>query len=393
MRYAQRMDQVRSSFIRDNLKVIQIPGMISFAGGMPAAELFPVEAYREACNCVLSEHGRQALQYDTTDGYRPLRQIIASDLMRQAGVTGMSEDNIVITTGSQQGIDCAGKLFLDPTDVVLCEKPSFIGAINAFRVYQPQIVQVEMDDKGLRIDALEEALKTYPRAKFIYTIPDFQNPSGLSLDLERRKQLVGLAEQYDVPIIEDSPYHRLRYTGPDLPAVKSFDTRGLVIYLGTFSKIFSPGIRLAWMCASEEVISKVILLKQSADLHTSSIAQRELVKLMEIYSFEEHVQCIKQVYSARKDLMLDRIAAEFPDCARVSPVDGGLFLWVTLPAHVDTMDLYFQAIDEKVTFVPGSPFFVDDSEKNHMRLNFSSMQEEKIVEGMKRLGKLVRSVC
>lgn len=392
LRYSERMGQIKSSFIRDGLKFTQLPGMISFAGGMPAAELFPVEAYRKAADLVLQESGQSALQYDTTEGYPPLRRMIAEELMDQVGVQGITEENIAITNGSQQGIDFSGRLFLDPGDVVLCENPTYIGALNAFMAYQPRFVQIPMDSDGMRMDALEKALGTTPRAKLIYTIPDFQNPTGLTLSLERRKQMVEIAKQYNVPIIEDNPYQRLRFTGRMLPAIKSFDTTGIVVYLGSFSKIFSPGIRIGWVCADETILNKYITVKQGADLHSSTIAQRELVKLMETFSINEHIQHLNQVYRIREELMLERIASDFPDGFQVTRPEGGFFLWATFPEKINTLSIYQTAIQEKVLFVPGATFYAHEDEKNHMRLSFSNTNEEKIVEGVKRLGKLLHTV-
>jgi DNA-binding transcriptional MocR family regulator len=389
-RFSERMSKVRSSFIRESLKLTKRPGMISLAGGMPAPELFPVEQFRQACDMVLKEQGRSCLQYDTTEGYLPLREHIASVQMKKSGVMDVAAVDITITNGSQQGLDLVGRLFIDKGDVIICESPTYIGAINAFNANMPRFVQVPMDEDGMIISELENALRANPTAKFIYTIPDFQNPTGRTLSLERRKSMLELAESYNIPIIEDSPYASLRYEGEHIPAIKSMDEKGLVVYLGSFSKIFAPGLRVGWICAQADILSRLIILKQGADLQTSSIAQRELVKLIEIYDMDEHVARINALYSRRRNLMLETISREFPAYVKFSRPQGGFFIWVTLPEGTDTMELHNRAVEENVTFVPGATFYADNDVTNSMRLNFASMDEEKIVEGIQRLAEILR---
>ncbi|TDT61524.1 PLP-dependent aminotransferase family protein [Fonticella tunisiensis] len=390
-RLAERMNNLKASEIREILKLTENPEIISFAGGLPAPELFPVEKLKEITIQILENDGKAALQYSTTEGYIPLRKIIAEERMKPAGVN-VSYENILIINGSQQGLDFSGKIFLDKDDVVICESPSYLGAINAFKAYMPKFVEVPMDDDGMIIEELEKALEANPKAKLIYTIPDFQNPTGKTLSVERRKRLVELAEKYNVPIIEDNPYGELRYEGDRLPAIKSFDTKGLVVYLGTFSKTFCPGYRLGWICASPELLSKYIMVKQGADLQASSISQREAALFMEKYKLDEHINKIKKIYRRRRDLMIETIKKEFPETVKYTYPSGGLFTWISLPEGYDSAEILIKALKEKVAFVPGGSFFPNGGHPNHFRLNYSNMPEEKIVEGIRRLGRVLRNL-
>lgn len=390
-RLAERMNNLKASEIREILKLTENPEIISFAGGLPAPELFPVEKLKEITIQILENDGKAALQYSTTEGYIPLRKIIAEERMKPAGVN-VSYENILIINGSQQGLDFSGKIFLDKDDVVICESPSYLGAINAFKAYMPKFVEVPMDDDGMIIEELEKALEANPKAKLIYTIPDFQNPTGKTLSVERRKRLVELAEKYNVPIIEDNPYGELRYEGDRLPAIKSFDTKGLVVYLGTFSKTFCPGYRLGWICASPELLSKYIMVKQGADLQASSISQREAALFMEKYKLDEHINKIKKIYRRRRDLMIETIKKEFPETVKYTYPSGGLFTWISLPEGYDSAEILIKALKEKVAFVPGGSFFPNGGHPNHFRLNYSNMPEEKIIEGIRRLGRVLRNL-
>lgn len=390
IRLSQRMESAKSSVIREFLKISQQPGIISFAGGLPAPELFPVEEYREAANIVLEKSGRNALQYDTTEGFLTLREIIVKERMKSVGVN-TTVDNIAITNGSQQGIDFSGRVFIDKDDVIICENPTYVGAINAFKAYMPRFVQVPMDNDGMIMEELENAIKNNPKAKFIYTIPDFHNPTGITLSLERRKRMVEISEQYDIPIIEDNPYIELRYEDEKIPAIKSFDTNGMVVYLGSFSKIFAPGIRIGWVCASEELLSKYVTVKQGADLQPSTITQRELAKFMEMYSLDKHIKKLISVYAKRKDLMIEMMDKEFPKSIEFTRPKGGFFAWITMPDGIDAMKLCMKALEEKVAFVPGASFFIEKGFDNYFRMNYSSMTEEKIIEGVIRLGKVLKS--
>lgn len=390
-RLAKRMDNLKASEIRELLKLAEMPEIISFAGGMPAPELFPIKEMEFVTKKVLEDEGKLALQYGPTEGYKPLRKIIAEQRMTVSGVK-VDESNILITSGSQQGLDFTGRIFLDKDDIVICESPSYLGAINAFKAYEPKFVEVPMDDDGMIIEELEKALEKHPNAKFIYTIPDFQNPTGKTLAVDRRKRMVELAEKYNVPIIEDNPYGELIFEGEVLPSIKSFDKKGLVVYLGTFSKTFCPGLRIGWVCASPELLAKYIIVKQGADLQTNSMSQREAAIFMQNYDLNEHVNKIKEVYKRRRDLMLETMEKEFPSTCKFTRPRGGLFTWVTLPEGLDAAKILEMCLKENVAFVPGGSFFPNGGHANHFRLNYSNMTEEKIVEGIKRLGKVLRSL-
>lgn len=390
MRFAERMNYLRASEIRELLKLADQPDIISFAGGMPAPELFPIEGLKKAAIKVLDEDGKTALQYGPTEGYSLLRSIIAKERMVPAGVN-VDESNILITNGSQQGLDFTGRVFLDKDDIIICESPTYLGALNAFRAYMPRFVEVPMDDKGMIIEELEKALKAYPNAKYIYTIPDFQNPTGKTLSVERRKKLVKIAERFRIPIIEDNPYGELIYEGERLPAIKSFDETGIVIYLGTFSKTFCPGMRLGWVCAEQNLLSKYILVKQGADLQPSSISQREAAVFMQMNNLNEHILKIRSVYKKRRDIMVAALKNELPENCTFTYPEGGLFTWVTLPENMNARDIIIKALDEKVAFVVGGSFFANGGHENTMRLNYSYMPEDKIIEGVKRLGKVLKN--
>lgn len=391
IKFANRMSMLKTSEIRELLKLTESPDIISFAGGLPAPELFPIQKIKEAAEIVLDESGKSALQYGATEGFLPLRKIIAEERMKSAGVDVTASD-ILITSGSQQGLDFTGKIFLNPGDVVICESPSYLGAINAFRAYEAKFVEVETDENGMIMEKLEEALINNPQAKYIYIIPDFQNPTGKTLALERRPRIVELALKYNIPIVEDNPYGELIFEGERLPAIKSFDKEGIVIYLGTFSKTFCPGIRLGWVCASPSLLMKYIIVKQGADLQTNSLSQREAALFMQMNKLDEHIEKIKAVYKKRKDLMLETMEKEFPENCSFTYPQGGLFTWVKLPEGVDAAKLLELALEEKVAFVPGGSFFPNGGKNNYCRLNYSCMPEEKIVEGIKRLGKVLKSL-
>lgn len=391
IKFASRMDSMKGSAIRELLKLTEQPDVISFAGGLPAPELFPTKEMEQVCCRVLQEDGRAALQYSATDGYLPLRQKIAKR-MEKLGLDNVEAKDILITAGSQQGLDFSAKIFINPGDVIICESPSYLGALSAFRAYQPKFVEIPMDDDGMIIEELEKALEANPNTKFIYTIPDFQNPTGRTLTLERRKRLMELATKYEIPVIEDNPYGELRFEGEILPSLKCFDPKNLVIHLGTFSKIFAPGLRLGWVIAQPEILQKFNIVKQGADLQCSSIAQREVNQFMEMNDIEAHIEKIKKVYSGRKNLMIETMKKEFPASTTFTNPDGGLFTWATFPKEIDAAELLKKALEQKVAFVPGEPFYPNGGNANHCRLNYSCMNEESIVEGITRLGKVLKSM-
>ena len=393
-RYAQRTQRMKGSAIRQLLKLTELPDIISFGGGMPAPEIFPVDEFKEACIRVLEDNGRVALQYGSTDGYTPLREMIARHSTRYG--LDISENNILITSGSQQALDLLGKIFINRGDRILVESPTYLGALQAWNAYGAEYVPVDSDENGMKTEALEEALRTGP--KFIYVLPNFQNPTGVTLSLERRYQLVELADRYGVPIIEDDPYGQLRFEGEHLPAVEVIDSEcrsangytGNVIYLSTFSKILAPGIRLAWVMAPPEVIQKLVMAKQGADLHTSTFNQMVAHEVGRGGFLDKYVKVIRETYRERRDVMLDALAEHMPEGVRWTHPQGGLFLWAEFPASLNTADMLKDAIEQKVAYVPGASFFPCGGGDNTMRLNFSNANPEKINEGMARLGRVVK---
>jgi len=390
IKFASRMDSMKGSAIRELLKLTEQPDIISFAGGLPAPELFPTRDMEEVCKRVLQQDGRAALQYSATDGYLPLREKIA----KRSEKLGFKCDakDILITAGSQQGLDFSAKIFINEGDVIICESPSYLGALSAFRAYQPKFVEIDMDEDGMIIDDLEKALAQYPETKFIYTIPDFQNPTGRTMSLERRKRLMELATQYNIPVVEDNPYGELRFEGEIMPSLKAFDPNNLVIMLGTFSKILAPGMRLGWVIAAPEILQKYNIAKQGADLQCSTIAQREVNTFMDMFDIEDHIRKIIKVYGERRNLMLETIKKEFPATTTCTNPTGGLFAWVTFPKEIDAAVLLKKALEQKVAFVPGEPFYPNGGNANHARLNYSCMPEDKIVEGITRLAKVLKSM-
>lgn len=387
VRYAQRTQRMTSSIIREILKITQQPDVISFGGGMPASELFLAREVEQACCYILANEAQKALQYGVTEGYPPLKTYLVSK-MGKYGIT-VEEDNILITNGSQQALDLVGRIFVNPGDLVLTEAPTYLGALQAWNAYGPSYVTVPLDDDGMKIDQLEDILKQEP-AKFIYVLPNFHNPAGVTLSLERRKKLVEIATRFGVFIVEDDPYGELRFEGEDLPPLITLD-KGQVLYLSTFSKILSPGIRLGWITAPKEVIRRLAQAKQGTDLHTSTFVQMIANDICQRGLLRPHVFKLRQVYKERCDTMLAAMEKYFPPGVSWTRPQGGLFLWVTLPEHVDTTEFLKVAVEEKVAFVPGTAFYPDGRGRNHMRLSFSNVTPEVIEEGIRRLGQaLVR---
>jgi 2-aminoadipate transaminase len=404
-RFATRTRGVTSSQIRELLKFTQKPGMISFGGGLPAPEVFPVQRFQEACHKVLTEQSDTSLQYGETEGYRPLRELIANYTARE-GVNAKVE-NVLITSGSQQALDLIGKLFINEGDCVLVEAPTYLGALQAFNVYGATYESVASDQNGMCTDLLQEPLRSNP--KFIYVLPNFQNPGGTTLSEERRHQLVLLAERYGVPILEDDPYGQLRYEGKHLPPLIALDHHNLhpaggysignVIYLSTFSKTLAPGLRVGWIVAPPEIIGKLTQLKQGADLHTSTFNQFVAYEVAREGFLEQHVQLIRKIYRERRDVMLQALTQFFPPEVTWTHPHGGLFLWVTLPQGSDMPAIFNSALEQNVAFVPGDSFFAKSNhERNngcearrHMRLNFSNAAPDQIREGVRRLAAAVKA--
>lgn len=389
IRFAKRMEALNGSEIRELLKLIEKPEVISFAGGLPAPELFPIEEMKEISRIVLEESGTQALQYSTTEGFQPLREQIARR-MNSKNKTNVTKDDILITNGSQQGLDFAGRVFLNEGDVVLCESPSYLGAINAFKSYGSKFIEVPTDKDGMIMEELEKILEVTENVKMIYVIPDFQNPTGITWTLERRKKFIEIISKYEIPVLEDNPYGELRFEGESLPSLKSMDKKGLVIFLGTFSKILCPGYRLGWTCASQNILKKFIFVKQVADLQASSISQIEVSKFIDLYNLDNHVKKINEVYARRRDLMLETMKEEFPEGVEYTYPEGGLFIWVELPKHLDSRIIMKDCLANNVAYVPGWSFFPNGGTENCFRLNYSNMSDDRIVEGIKRIGLVLR---
>lgn len=388
-RYADRAKAMKRSEIRELLKLTQQPDIISFAGGLPSPQSFPTVDIAEVTTHIMLTDAERALQYGTTEGFDRLREYCAY-LSKKEGIDA-TIDNVVIVSGSQQGLDICSKVFFDPGDVVIVEAPSYLGGLGAIRTYQPTFVPVKMDDDGLIIDELDETLKKMEKPpKLLYTVPTFQNPAGVTMPEKRRKKLVDLAHEYDFVIMEDNPYGDLRYSGTPVKAVKAFDDEGRVIYLSTFSKIFSPGMRLAWVIGDEEFIQKFIIAKQSTDLCTNSFVQRILYEYCRRNLFDEHIKMIRAMYKKKRDIMLSSMKKYFPDGCSWTRPDGGLFLWARMPEFINTKDMVGEAVKERVAYVHGAAFFVDGSGTNTMRLSFSHPPDDKIEEGIKRLGRVIR---
>jgi len=403
-RYAQRTNRMGSSAIRELLKLTQKPDIISFAGGLPAPEIFPVEEFRAATDAVLVKQGRKALQYSTTEGYLPLRQFIVQKMARY-GIEATPE-NVLITSGSQQALDLIGKILINPGDRILTERPTYLGALQAWRAYQAEFTSVPIDDDGLQTDLLEEALCGGP--KFMYILPNFQNPGGVTLSLPRRQSLIEAADRYGTPIVEDDPYGELRYECDHQPPLVVLDAdklmsrapvsknggyfHGNVIYLSTFSKTLAPGLRLGWIVAPVRVIQSCVMAKQGVDLHTSSFVQMVAYELVKSGFLDGHVRKIRDIYHERRDVMLDAMKLHFPEGVRWTRPKGGLFLWVTFPEHISAADVLEKAVENKVAFVPGTAFFPDGGGENTARFNFSNAKPDRIREGIQRLGDVLADI-
>lgn len=385
-RFAVRTRRIQASTIREILKLTTQPGFISFAGGLPAADLFPIERIAEATAQILHEHGAQALQYSTTEGYLPLREWIAGRM------PGATPDNVQIVSGSQQGLDLLSKVLIDPGSRVLVEAPTYLGALSAFNPYEPEYLSVSMDDEGLELDALEAALKARP-VKFMYVLPTFQNPSGRLMGLERRRAIVKLARKYQTPILEDDAYAELYFDGRPLPTLYALDQElggGNVVYFSTASKTLAPGLRVAWVVGPQPVIQKITFAKQGADLHSPTLNQMLVYQLVQDEPwYQAQIGRIRQTYQTRCNWMLLALQKYMPEDVGWIVPKGGMFFWLTAPAGLDSLELLKEAVEEKTAFVPGQPFFADGSGKNTLRLSYSSASHEQIEEGLKRLGRAV----
>lgn len=391
--FSELAKRLKASEIRELLKVTQMPDMISLAGGLPNPKSFPVEIIKEIATKLLDSYGEKMLQYGSTEGVNSFRETLANYYNENYSF-GIGKDNVLITVGSQEGLYLLGKIFLNPGDTVIVEAPTYVGALTAFQSFYPNYVQVEMDDDGMNIDILEKKLKELVREgkkpKFIYTIPTFQNPAGVTMSLERRKRLLELAKEYNILVVEDSPYEELRFSGEKVPQLKTLDKEGYVLHIGTLSKVLSPGMRIAFMIGNEEIIRKAVLAKQGIDLCTSPFVQYIAEEYIKGGYMREHIPKIIKLYKEKRDIMLDAIEDYFPEGVKWTRPDGGMFLWVTLPEHMDTGELLQKAIENKVVYVIGAAFYPHRDHRNTMRLNFTYPTNEQIEEGIKRLAKVIK---
>jgi 2-aminoadipate transaminase len=402
-RYAQRTQRMGSSAIRELLKLTEQPNIISFSGGLPAPELFPVDEFKAASDKVLTKHGHKALQYSTTEGYKPLREFIVQKMCRY-GIEATPE-NVLITSGSQQALDLIGKIMINPGDRLLTERPTYLGALQAWLAYQAEFITVPVDEDGLQTDLLEKALCSGP--KFMYILPNFQNPGGVTLSDTRRRDLIQMADRYGTPIIEDDPYGDLRYEGDHLTPLVVLDAdrlnhapktddsgffRGNVLYLSTFSKTLAPGLRMGWIVAPISVIQRCVMAKQGMDLHSSTFIQMVSHEVAMGGFLEKHVKKIRDVYRHRRDVMLENMERYFPSAVRWTRPQGGLFLWAILPEQIDAADVLKKAVANKVAFVPGTAFYPDGGGRNTMRLNFSNAKPDQIEIGIERLGNVLSEI-
>jgi 2-aminoadipate transaminase len=396
--YAGRTSELRASEIRQLLHLTEQPDVISFAGGLPAPEAFPLQECRAACERVLEQHGAQSLQYSTTEGFLPLREMISRHMARY-GITARPS-NILITSGSQQALDLVGKLLLDPGDVVAVEEPTYLGALQAFRAYQARFVGVPADVDGIRVDLLQQVLENQ-RVKLLYLLPNFQNPSGVTMSELRRQRVIELAARHEVPILEDDPYGQLRYEGEHRTPLVVLDeerARGgaqasleeaHVLYTSTLSKLVAPGFRIGWVTGPDKVINSLVQLKQGTDLHTSTFSQMVAYETCRGGFLDQHVRDLRRLYSERRDAMLAALEQHMPPGTRWTRPEGGLFLWVTLPGDLDAREVLKHAIGSKVAFVPGSAFYPNGGGQSSMRLNYSYSAPGVIWTGIQRLGKVV----
>lgn len=382
--FAHRFDTVSGSAIREIFKVIAQPGMISFAGGNPAASALPDELVSEYCVKVLKENGKAILQYGATEGYAPLLESLKSYLLN---MLGCDIPAILPVTGSTQAMDLLCKAFIDPGDTILVENPSFLGNIQTMKLYQANLIPVDSDDEGILMDSLESLAKQY-HPKMLYVIPTFQNPTGKTLSAERRKKIAELAATYNFIVAEDDPYRDLRYAGNPLPSIKSFDPDGHVVFMGSFSKIISPGIRVGYMAGTQEIIRKCTIGKQSTDVHTSNLTQAVVDQFLRNDVLPAHIEHICDSYRTQMNTMLEELE-KFPAGTKWTKPEGGLFIWVELPEGLDALELLQKAVEKKVAYVPGTHFCVDGKHENTLRLNFSNSSVEQIRTGMGILRNIV----
>lgn len=390
------LDALTPSAIRNitgqiRAKAAQGIEIYSFAGGLPDSNLFPVKELKDITDKVLETEGGDAIQYAASDGYDPLRNELVGLMKKKFSVENISYKNIFITSGSQQGLNYISKGLIEEGDIVVCETPTYVGAIDSIKSYGPRIVGIPMDNDGINLDKLEDVLKQYKdKVKFIYLIPDFQNPSGRCMSIEKRKKIVELAEQYDTYIYEDAPYSLISFTNQVMPAIKSFDKYDRVIYAGSFSKTIAPGIRVAWIVADEESIQKLIYMKMRDDLQVNNIAQRQVYGYLHNYDFDAHLRLINSTYMKRRDVMLQAVKDYFPKSTKVVKPEGGLFMWLEFDKDIDTLKMFDFVFSKNIAYVPGTFFCVGEQGLNTMRLNFATLHSDIIREKMKEFGLLIQ---
>ena len=387
--YSDNAKRLKASEIRELLEISQQPGVISFAGGLPNPKAFPIEEVQKSITTILEKDGARALQYGPTPGLREFREEVAS-MVQKDGIKA-SVENVFVTVGSQQALDLAGRVFLDRGDVIFLGLPTYLGGINAFRAYGAKFVGIPLDENGMKVEMLEEKIKESKKrgekAKIIYTVPTFQNPAGVVMSEDRRKQIVEIAQDHDLLIIEDDPYGKLRFEGKPLKPIKAYDEN--VMYMATFSKILAPGFRLAYVVAPQDIARKMVIAKQSVDLCTPTFTQFIAYHFIKNGFIEKHIPRIIEMYKRKRDIMLESLEEYFPKGCTWTRPQGGMFLWATLPEHIDTAEMVKEAIQKGVAYVHGRAFYTDGGGKNTMRLNFSNPSDDDIREGIKRLAKVI----
>ncbi|MBQ2824849.1 MAG: PLP-dependent aminotransferase family protein [Clostridia bacterium] len=390
--FSDRVNTLKPSAIREIFKYAADPEVVSLSAGNPAPDAFPAEAVAEISAKLLKENPVLALQYGLTEGYVPLREALKKYMVEKYNVN-MEGNDLIITSGAQQVMDLVTKSLVNEGDVVITEAPSFIGSLNTFRSYNAKLVGVKMDDDGMNMDELEKALKENENIRFIYTIPNFQNPSGITMSLPKRKKMYELAKAYGVLILEDNPYGELRYKGEDLPNIKSFDTDGIVIYAGSFSKVISPGMRVGWCMAPNEIIQKMVVCKQGEDVHTNMWSQVVCHEFMTKYDFEAHLEMLRNLYREKLEYTMNLLKENLSDKITYGDVEGGLFIWCTLPEDVDMNKFCLELVQNKVCVVPGNAFLTDEKEISHnFRINFSTPSNQQLKKGIEILGRISKTL-
>lgn len=391
--FSNRVNSLKPSAIREIFKYAADPEVVSLSAGNPAPDAFPAKEIAEISADLLSRRPVDALQYGLTEGYAPLRDYLKKYMKDKYGI-GSENDRLIITSGAQQVMDLAAKSLCNEGDVVICEAPSFIGSLNSFRSYNARLVGVPVESDGINTEILEEKLKTEKNVRFIYVIPNFQNPSGVTMSLEKRKKVYSLAKKYGVMILEDNPYGELRYFGENVPAIKSLDTDGIVMYAGSFSKVISPGMRVGWCVAPNPVIQKMVVCKQGQDVHTNMWSQIVIHEYVTKYDFEEHLNYLRELYRKKARFMMDLLDEHLAPYITYDKIDGGLFIMCKLPDNINMLDFCKEAVKRKVCVVPGNAFLTDETEECHtFRVNFSTPTDQQLEKGVKILGELIKELC